>query len=277
MADYKVKLKKPNSDDGWLPLTTADQVIVDTESGLRLDEALGGEGIDLLWKNSNLWVDFPAQKINLDLRDYKAIIVKLAGHKFVDSTVFPLASTHIIGVNDELIDHLMAPSWSLYFRRVYAKDDGVYCESGYYFNNWNSPSPWTHADQCAIPMEIYGIKKSKGKKYKVIENAQNYSTDERIVGTWVDGKPIYAKTFIGIYANEQLMVSNVDSYIGCEGTARYVEESIWNPLPLLFQWGAEYRLAPVHADDYIVMNIERSNTYTSAELNLTIKYTKTTD
>ena len=33
---------------------------------------------------------------------------------------------------------------------------------------------------------------------KLAKTSDNYSTDERVVGTWIDGKPIYQKTITGL-------------------------------------------------------------------------------
>jgi hypothetical protein len=57
----------------------------------------------------------------------------------------------------------------------------------------------------------------------VIAGGRIYSTEERIVGKWIDDKPVYQKTFIGTItasASVEVIISLldvVDSFVGGEG------------------------------------------------------------
>ena len=65
-------------------------------------------------------------------------------------------------------------------------------------------------------------------KALVAKNNGNYSTDEQIVGTWIDGKPIYRRVFnnlnIAVQANKYnstLNISNMNIDIVMPGTCGY--------------------------------------------------------
>lgn len=60
----------------------------------------------------------------------------------------------------------------------------------------------------------------------------NYSTEEKIIGTWVDGKPIYEKTLI--FNNQYLAsgftdlahgIDNIDIYIDLKGSYKNLDNS----------------------------------------------------
>ena len=45
------------------------------------------------------------------------------------------------------------------------------------------------------------------------ETSSNYSTEEKIIGTWIDGKPIYQKTFNIANASLASTNLNLNSYV----------------------------------------------------------------
>lgn len=59
-----------------------------------------------------------------------------------------------------------------------------------------------------------------------INNKHNYSTTEQVVGTWVDGRPIYEKTFEvsspyfknGDWLNTHIIIPNIDNIISVSST-----------------------------------------------------------
>lgn len=107
-----------------------------------------------------------------------------------------------------------------------------------------------------------------------------YSLEERVVGRWIDGKPLYKKTFIGFRTttvNTNLInvtSLNIDTCVKTYGTVNHVID-----IPLYNQsWGHGifiFRLDGVDNIRYIPITIpvEQQN----APLSVTIEYTKTTD
>lgn len=69
------------------------------------------------------------------------------------------------------------------------------------------------------PMKVYKI---VGVKYGQTSSNNTYSTEEQIVGTWIDGKPIYRRVVVceGIYYKSGVVKNvtdwNVDSTISCD-------------------------------------------------------------
>ena len=52
----------------------------------------------------------------------------------------------------------------------------------------------------------------------------NYSTEEQVIGTWIDGKPIYEKTLQYVMTNSDdgfaLIGADIDKVISIDGTAQ---------------------------------------------------------
>lgn len=111
----------------------------------------------------------------------------------------------------------------------------------------------------------------------ISKTTDNYSTTEKVVGTWIDGKPLYQQTVITTTPNSsngtsKPVPSNIDTLVKFEGTMKNAN-SDWN----------------IFAFDYSTINIYYHNG--SDELNwlnipdhsrnktayLTFYYTKTTD
>lgn len=106
----------------------------------------------------------------------------------------------------------------------------------------------------------------------ILNNINKYSTDEKIIGTYIDGKPLYKKTF-QVTTSATLNAFN-DIY----------SANIENVPSLHFQFrkGNE-RYPEVHQQFsfYVVNGILKeyhtNGYYSGGELTVTLKYTKTTD
>ena len=126
---------------------------------------------------------------------------------------------------------------------------------------------------------------------KAVEPGEVYSTSERIVGTWIDGKPIYQKTFK--YTTE-IEISDTPTQTNIADISSLSIDTIVEPINGCCEWGNTINALPltfisvsstIHAD--FVTNSDLSaivfrayrNSGTTAINNLiaTIRYTKTTD
>lgn len=105
-----------------------------------------------------------------------------------------------------------------------------------------------------------------------------YSTEEKIVGTWTDGKPLYEKTILfavslagGVFTTIA-EIADMDEY--CYGYGKLnTGVTFDHPLPgRSFDLGAEHSVSP----KLIRIYNTSSSTY-SATGNATVAYTKTTD
>ena len=120
-----------------------------------------------------------------------------------------------------------------------------------------------------------------------------YSTDEQIIGTWVDGKPIYEKTFTGI-SNELnaynsvrythiALNNNCDSIISYKGfiilnnskKGLPLSEGNWNCVPSILA-GYVQITEDNTLDLYIAINHD-NYLETTIPYQVVVQYTKTTD
>lgn len=107
-----------------------------------------------------------------------------------------------------------------------------------------------------------------------------YSDEEREVGVWRDGKPLYQKTiYVGSltrgssFTNVEHHISNIDKIISTVGMVHYTEGGEWANIPNPI--GASSRLAVYSTTQYI-RYYNDNVTYTD-NAYFTLQYTKTTD
>ena len=112
-----------------------------------------------------------------------------------------------------------------------------------------------------------------------MNEGSNYSTDEQIVGTWVNGKPIYQKTFTGTTSATTTSdsvagtISNFDTLINSNGTIFLSGAWGVNQHSLPYNNVAEY-----YVDDSNQIIIHKQNEIANnKQYMVTLQYTKTTD
>lgn len=109
----------------------------------------------------------------------------------------------------------------------------------------------------------------------------NYSTSEQVVGKWIDGKPLYEKTFQFSPSSTSYTVNigalNIDFVVKCVGT---VKNTAGNFAPLPYYTGSgDFAVAYV-AKDVIPHKLKISYAGThnqSVPWTVILQYTKTTD
>ena len=118
----------------------------------------------------------------------------------------------------------------------------------------------------------------------IIGDANNYSTNEKIVGKWIDGKPIYQKTFYSTVNKTNIKfnhgISSLDRLIGVETNFKATNSStIWQMAGGSFMTGT-----PTGFSD--AWNVYITNTQVcidassagpgTGDMYITLRYTKTT-
>ena len=120
-----------------------------------------------------------------------------------------------------------------------------------------------------------------GLAWAAASSGINYSTDEHIIGTWIDGKPLYQKTLTGS-GNFTIDVAslNIDTFCGVDaGGTFYIRENTGEILTLNYA-NPDY----VSMCSAVLLNADKANVRVISSSNLplsnfavTIRYTKTTD
>ena len=110
-----------------------------------------------------------------------------------------------------------------------------------------------------------------------------YSEDEKVIGVWTDGKPVYQKTFLGNLPSSDLSIDvsslNIDTFIESQGMVKdsgdnCVPTNYWNGTA-----GGPWYHIPYYSSSTssLKMMFSPSVTYNGRPYIITIKYTKTTD
>ena len=110
-----------------------------------------------------------------------------------------------------------------------------------------------------------------------------YSEDEKIVGVWTDGKPIYQKTIVtntGSSGNATYSIAswNIDKIINYNGVIeQIVNEKYYYP-NIFYNADSTYHCnIYLDRDNNKVLNIGVGSGYYNYDVYITIQYTKTTD
>lgn len=123
------------------------------------------------------------------------------------------------------------------------------------------------------------------------ETKKNYSIDEKKIGTWINGKPIYQKTFtytpnVASRYQYQHGISNIDQIINSEAmlqrtNGQFVPLSMVYPnatdLNALITWSCGYQITKTDIETWIGSSMFEQMDTTNYGIAVTIQYTKTTD
>ena len=114
-----------------------------------------------------------------------------------------------------------------------------------------------------------------------LTDLQVYSTTEKVIGTWIDGKPIYRKSYSGACVKSNTVVleytSNIDKIISAYGSATSDYNRRWNiPNTVSGDGGYDNRYALTTTTSQLYLQF-LANYRTSDNFVFTIEYTKTTD
>ena len=128
-----------------------------------------------------------------------------------------------------------------------------------------------------------------GKHYIPVVDFNNYSTEETVVGTWIDGKPIYAKTISGIqigagtdkvardasYSFATYGITNIDTMIKTE--ARPMDTSTGFSFPWIYINGSTGYFTNIQVMNRTEFRLRHNYSNAVSPMYVTFWYTKTTD
>lgn len=126
-------------------------------------------------------------------------------------------------------------------------------------------------------LTIYGITYTTSNLQPII-----YSTEEREIGVWTDGKPLYEKTITATTpsnANTDAQVADVsglsiDTMVNISGMV--YATSLGQTVPITWSYASNIMGSVYYADGYLKQLMTNIN-YCSKSERITIQYTKTTD
>jgi hypothetical protein len=132
-------------------------------------------------------------------------------------------------------------------------------------------------------MSFYDMLLEKNLNGVGSDSIYNYSTTEKQVGTWIDGKPIYQKTLTGSFTVqsdaryyqtiEDITSLNVDALIGYDGYI--LDGTVYKPMNIADKYSASI----TYDINTKLLCVVITNWPTSAQKSyaITIRYTKSTD
>jgi hypothetical protein len=114
----------------------------------------------------------------------------------------------------------------------------------------------------------------------IYKQSTNYSTSEQIVGTWIDGKPLYQKTIyydtqIGQNGSFEILhgISNLKEVMKCDFMTKRQDSFHWEQYNVAQRGSGEYARYNISE---IAINLSKNLDATSVVI-ITMQYTKTTD
>lgn len=103
--------------------------------------------------------------------------------------------------------------------------------------------------------------------------AHHYSTSEQVIGTWIDGKPLYERVLL----NTQLIELVQDTWVKTEFDKGNIGKIIKCSLTNLSYLAFNSELSAGFVDDKLAINSARSMNYAIGDCAIALRYTKTTD
>ena len=113
----------------------------------------------------------------------------------------------------------------------------------------------------------------------------DYSTTEKVVGKWIDGKPIYQKTYSGSTSTTDTVIdaTMTDSIIDRVIDMRGISQST-NPSVNKKYWSSQYNVdnsdmfrISIHPVNGLMINLGSTYPQKPCTYQITLQYTKTTD
>lgn len=98
---------------------------------------------------------------------------------------------------------------------------------------------------------------------------ENYSTDEKVIGTWIDGRHVYSKTFSSTsWTPNTELLNDVDVIVSFDGMYKYTQLGVYMNLSYRDTYGS-FRIDLNPTTHKVILNCVGS------DATFTIKYVKT--
>ena len=226
---------------------------------------------------SAISADSPMMELSDSIENYKTIRIEFTSYMGVgtkEEGIVATSTTYSVNYIKQYYTHSVLECSTGFGNTYYSRQAFGFYDSKHLALTWESYSGWAHNISHII---VTGIRDRVSDAEK---NFNKYSTTEEVVGTWIDGKPIYRKTFnnISVTSSEHSTIPiatglTIDNLINISGYL--VNNGRW--------------IIPLNAVDIQYANMVRvsyDKQTSSLELvaqnwtgtaTVTIEYTKTTD
>lgn len=148
----------------------------------------------------------------------------------------------------------------------------------YIKTNWENGKTPINADNLNKIEEGIANAQEEAMKENVV-----YSTEEKRIGTWINGKPLYRKSYVETLSSKledngtgtqyfiHLGITNVDEIVSITGTIDNYQ------LPYIFKDTSTAINYYNKNGNIVVLNIYKTYWEAGMKIKLTMEYTKTTD
>ena len=126
-----------------------------------------------------------------------------------------------------------------------------------------------------VKIENAALKKIYGIKF--VSQQHEYSTEEKVVGKWIDGKPIYEKVINVenfIIGENEITLENLDTIINYSGSLILTDYANYKRV---FPYIQNNSTSKVVINHYNETKFVVASAFTCNTINIIIQYTKTTD
>lgn len=238
----------------------------------------------VLWENANPSSEFAEQTVNLISSDYDSYEI-IWKHQYNDTSNITFSTGKLPkGSSTQLYEALsfgtQGYNYLILSRQVtYVSDNKFSFAKGARTIDNNGSIEKNYFNTVAIPVKIYGYR-SINYDEELSKDFNTYSTEETMVGTWIDGKPIYRKVInIGNLPNNATKtivhgIANINNIVKCHGMST-TNSNLNFPLPFVHLENLDSCIM-IWANDvnvYIRTGIDRS----ALTGYIALEYTKTTD
>ena len=226
---------------------------------------------------SAISADSPMMELSDSIENYKTIRIEFTSYMGVgtkEEGIVATSTTYSVNYIKQYYTHSVLECSTGFGNTYYSRQAFGFYDSKHLALTWESYSGWTHN---VSHITVTGIRDRVSDAEK---NFNKYSTTEEVVGTWIDGKPIYRKTFnnISVTSSEHSTIPiatglTIDNLINISGYL--VNNGRW--IVTLNSADIKYANMARVSYDKQTSSLELIVQNWTGTATVTIEYTKTTD
>ena len=221
--------------------------------------------------------DSPMMELSDSIENYKSIRIEFISYMGVgtkEEGVVTTSTTYSVNYIKQYYTYSALECLVGFGNEYYSRQSFGFYDNKHLALTWESYSGWKHNTS---HIAVTGIRDRVSDAEK---NFNKYSTTEEVVGTWIDGKPIYRKTFdnISVASSEYSVVPiatglTIDNLINVSGYL--VINGRW--IVTLNSIDIQYANMARVSYDKQTSSLELIAQNWTGTATVTIEYTKTTD